>query len=350
MTTRRLGLAVWASENPMGQQRYEAEIINRAGAALGSGWSARGVRLASLRTPLPVDIRLPVGLMERFPASRPLMGTWAYRNCDLVHRMDLSLPPFRGPEVLTIHDLAGLHFDDEKGLDLAGMAGQAKRARAVITVSEFSADELRQRLGITNTVVIPNGVDPRFFAAAPMDPASLARHGLRAPFILHTGGCTARKNLAGLAAAFADVHARRPDVSLALVGSPDPRRDALFANLPGAVRLGRVGDEAVRALQAAAAVTVVPSLYEGFGLPALEAMAAGTPVVAAARTSLVEVCGDAALLVEPDGPSLAEGLLTALEGGQAVTALTQRARERARTYTWDASARAHAEVWRSALD
>jgi glycosyltransferase involved in cell wall biosynthesis len=100
---------------------------------------------------------------------------------------------------------------------------------------------------------------------------------------------------------------------------------------------------------AAAVAVVVPSIYEGFGLPAIEAMAVGVPVVATARSSLPEVCGDAAYLVEPDGLGLAEGLVAAIDGGAETRAMVDRGRLRARDFTWEASAAAHAKLWRSQL-
>ena len=120
--------------------------------------------------------------------------------------------------------------------------------------------------------------------------------------------------------------------------------------LPGAIRLGRVDDEIMPAIMAAASAVVVPSIYEGFGLPALEGMAVGTPVVAADRSSLPEVCGDGAYLVEPDGPSIAEGLVAALEVGVETDAMVARAWARATRFTWEASLAAHAGIWRSYVD
>jgi len=132
-----------------------------------------------------------------------------------------------------------------------------------------------------------------------------------------------------------------------LVGPSDERRDRLFGALSGTVRTGRLDAESVPRLMAAAAAVVVPSLYEGFGLPALEAMAAGVPVVAARRGALPEVCGDAALLVETDADSLAEGMVAVLARDAATDARVERGRRRAEGFTWEASAAAHATLWRS---
>ena len=155
-----------------------------------------------------------------------------------------------------------------------------------------------------------------------------------------------RKNLAGLAAAWPRVRSVRPDAMLAMSGPPDGTRP-LFGPLAGTVRLGRVDDAHSCRVMAAASAVVVPSIYEGFGLPALEAMAVGVPVVAVARSSLPEVCGDAAVLVEPDGAGLAYGLIAALDAGPDTTAMVERGRNRAAAFTWEASAEAHAALWRS---
>ncbi len=347
--TTSLALATLAVGQPMGQQVYEQELAQRAPLELGAGWDVVQIAVRTLRSPLPGTVRVPSRLLiAASPPVRRAAGRVIYRGHDVVHRFDLRLPPAPSPEVLTIHDVVSWRFADE-GRPPSDAAATARRAAVVICPSQFSADEVASELGVARPVAIHNGVDRRVFGTTPLAAQGLETLGIRPPFILHAGGCTQRKNLAGLAAAWALVRAARPDATLVLMGPPDERRNQLFDPLAGTVRTGRVDDATVRGVMAAAAVVVVPSTYEGFGLPALEAMAVGVPVVAAARSSLPEVCGDAAYLVEPDGPALAEGLIAALDGGPDAAAMIERGRLRAETFTWEASAAAHAALWRSSI-
>ncbi len=347
--THRLALAALAAGDPMGQQVYERELLRRAGAELGETWSVEDLRIRTLRSPLTGTIRLPSRLLVGdAPALRRAVGRRLYRGYEVVHRLDLRLPPAPPPEVLTVHDVVPWRFPDE-GRPPADAAETARRASVVICPSQFSAGEVTAELGVVSPVVIANGVDRAFFSAAPLSGKALAALGIRRPFVLHAGGCTVRKNLDGLADAWRRLQPARDEVQLVLAGPPDDRRDRLFAPLAATVQVGRVDDATLRGLMAAASVVVVPSRYEGFGLPALEGMACGVPVVAAARSSLPEVCGDAAYLVEPDAEGLAGGLAAALDRDAATDAMVARGRLRAASFTWEASAAAHADLWRSCI-
>lgn len=349
MPPHRLGLVAIETAVAMGQQVYERHVADLAPSVLGTGWKVETVAVKTLRSPVPGPIRLPGRLMTGEHAHlRRLAGALAFRGFDVVHRMDLRIPPCPSPEVLTIHDLAPWRFSDEGGVP-GDARHSAQRAAAILCPTSFSASEVHDLFGIDRLHVVPYGVDEHFFTAEPLSDAAQANLGILGQFVLHAGGCTQRKNLAGLAEAWPLVRNARPGVELVLLGPTDPRRTALFAGLDGVHLMGRVDDTVARGLRAAASAVVVPSRYEGFGLPVLEGMAAGVPVVAAARSSLPEVCGDAALLVEPDGPSLAEGIITALDGGPEITAMVDRGLTRARAHTWVATAEGHAQLWRSLL-
>ena len=350
MTSGRLALATLSAGQPMGQQVYEQELAHRAPDELGLGWEVDRVEVRTLRSAHPGTVRIPSWLIgDAPPALRRAAGRFLYRGHDVVHRFDLRLPPARHPEVLTVLDIVPWRFSDE-GSTPADAAATARKAAVVICPSQFSADEVSSQFGVADPVAIHCGVDARFFDASPFPERRLEDLGVRTPFILHAGGCTQRKNLAGLAEAWPLVRSARPDTMLVLMGPPDERRDRLFASLPNTVLLGRVDDEIVPGIMAAAAAVVVPSTYEGFGLPALEGMAVGVPVVAVRRSSLPEVCGDGAYLVEPDASALADGLQAALGGGAETEAMITRGRARATGFTWEASAAAHAAVWRSCIE
>ncbi|MHB1517544.1 MAG: glycosyltransferase family 4 protein [Acidimicrobiales bacterium] len=347
--TNRLALAVLAASHPMGQQVYERELLLRAPDALGPEWQVEPIVARSLRASVPGTVRVPSALLgAASPALRRSVGHVIYRGRDLVHRLDLRLPPAPGGEFLTIHDVVPWRFVDER-VACSDAAESARRAAVVVCPSHFSAAEVTSEFGVKEPLVIPYGVGEAFLSAVPLDGHALDELGIHAPFVLHAGGCTERKNLSGLAGAWPLVRSVHRTTSLVLLGPADPRRDRLFRTQQGAVLTGRIPDELIAGVMAAASCVVVPSLYEGFGLPAVEAMAVGVPLVAANRSSLPEVCGDAGLLVEPSARGLAEGIIAVLDGGSLAETLTERGRQRARTLTWDASVRAHAELWRSAV-
>jgi glycosyltransferase involved in cell wall biosynthesis len=331
----------------MGQQNYENQIAMHAAERLDKSWEVRRLAVRTLRSSLQGEVRIPAKLLgDAAPVMRGLAGRLLFHGYDLVHRLDLRIPPTPGRDIVTVLDLASLHFGDEVKIP-KDSAATCKRALGVVCPSEFSANEVASRFYVAQPFVVPVGVDDAFFTATPLVEGKREELGITGPYVLHAGGCSTRKNLAGLALAWPLVRSVHPGASLLLAGPPDVRRDALFASRPGAVRLGRVAPDVVVGLFGGASVVVVPSLYEGFGLPAAEAMAAGVPVVAANRASLPEVCGDAALLVEPSGEDIADGIVAALDGGPSITALVERGRRRALRFTWQASLEAHASIWRT---
>ncbi|MFC4139890.1 MULTISPECIES: glycosyltransferase family 1 protein [unclassified Microbacterium] len=343
----RLSIARIATDTPMGAQAYQAQIISRAPAALGADWRVRELVFRSLRSPLPGNRRLPISRIASAPASvRRAFGRMLFTGDAVSHRMSLELPPSPHADVITLHDVVAWRFADESA-PVPEAIEEARRAAAVICVSEFTAREAVEFLGVEDPHVVPNGVDPRYYDAVPLDSAAAASLGLPGRYVLHAGGAAERKNLAALASAWPLVHRERPDLTLALAGPPHPRRTALFEGMPGTVMLGRLPDETMPGLVAAASVVVVPSLYEGFGLPALEAMAAGVPVVAANTSSLPEVVGDAGILIPPTAEGIADGLLHATSADAALSALVAAGRTRAAEFTWERSAAGHAAIWKA---
>lgn len=343
---RRLILTRLQQAAPMGQQACETNLERELRALADGRWEMTTVEVTNWRDRASGATRVPFGPLWQapLPAARAL-GRLVYPPHELCHRLDLRCPAGRR-EVITVQDLPGRHFDDEGVVPRSGIAS-LRRARAVIAVSRFTAAELAE-LGVENVRVIPNGLDPLYAKAAPASPEGLQRLGVDGPFLLHAAGATRRKNLDGLAEAWRTVSRAHPELSLLLAGPPHPRRDALFSDLPRARILGRLEPAEVASLMRAAAAVVVPSLYEGFGLPALEGMAVGTPVVAADRGALPEVCGEAALLVEPDGGSLAAGLLRVLEDEALAARLRAAGPVQAAGFSWRRAAEATLAVYEAA--
>lgn len=269
----------------------------------------------------------------------------------LYHEPNFVLRPFAGPCVATVHDLAWVHYPetlkpDTRRIMEAGMPKTLERADRLLTVSQFVADELVQVLGIARSrvCVTPNGVDKRFYPrAAAATAAARARGGLaHGGYLLAVATPEPRKNLQALVAAYARLPARlQARVPLVLVGGhgwgesltavaePLQRRGCLR-------RLGYVPDAELPLLYAGALGLAFPSLYEGFGLPILEAMASGVPVLTSNGSAMAEVAGGAAVLVEPrDVVSITAGLERLLDDAALRARLVRDGLARAREFSWE---------------
>jgi glycosyltransferase involved in cell wall biosynthesis len=277
----------------------------------------------------------------------PPIELWCGRT-DVVHGPNFLVPPaWRGAEVVTVHDLTILRYPEFCTDDTLQFPTLIRRAIArgawIHTVSHFVGDEVVEQLGADpdRVVVIPNGVTP-----VPAADGAVVRSlagGDR--YVLAIGTVEPRKDLPRLVAAFDRLAAHDHDVRLVIAGPDGWGSDALRAALDGAhhrdriVRLGWVSEQQRAELLRGAAVLAYPSLYEGFGLPPLEAMTAGTPVVSTRTGGITEVAADAALLVAPgDTEALAEALERVLSDGDLADDLRRRGTANATRFSWDRTA------------
>jgi glycosyltransferase involved in cell wall biosynthesis len=248
-----------------------------------------------------------------------------------------NLAPVAHPRnVIVIHDAAALRNPAWYSSLYAAWQARvlpalARRALHVVTVSEFSRRELVDLLGVPadSVSVIPGGVDARFRPDATAAPRAR-------PYVLCVASATARKNLAALTPA---AHAlARDGVELVVAGGGRPQF-AAEQGLDGLTLLGHVDDAELPGLYAQAQAFVLPSLHEGFGLTAVEAMACGTPVVASRAGALPDTTGGAARLVDPDPEAIREALVALLHDDAQRRELRAAGIERAQRFTWERTVR-----------
>jgi glycosyltransferase involved in cell wall biosynthesis len=285
---------------------------------------------------------------------------------DVVHIPLNQVPLFMmEPYVVTIHDMASLLFETRSGMRMAArrfvLRRGLMRARRIMAVSEATRRDVRDALGIPEDRIrlVYNAPNPAFFLPAQADRASiLERYQIDYPFLLYAGNIRPQKNIPRLVEAFAVARerlSRHPvyrDLHLIIIGDeisryPSVRRAVIQTRVEKAVRfLGFVPFDALRIFFESAALFVFPSLYEGFGLPPLEAMATGTPVVASNVSSLPEVIGDAALLVNPENVfDIARAIQEALLDEDLRADLIDKGKKQAARYSWERTARDVLEVY-----
>ena len=301
-------------------------------------------------------------------AWEQLVQPWALvrAGVHLVHALAFVSPLVTTvPAVITVHDLSFLRFPERfrpaNRLYLSTLTRlSCRRARRVIAVSQATADEVVRLLDVPvdRVDVVPHGVEHTRFRLLPSALVEAFRRekGLPERFVLFVGTLEPRKNLITLVEAFARMQAVRDKVRLVIAGGKGWYYQEIFKRVEelglgkAVYWVGFVPGAELPLWYNAATVFVYPSLYEGFGMPLLEAMACGTPVIASATSSLPEVVGDAGLLVTPhDVTGLADNMERLLVDTGWQAELSQRGRARASTFTWDATAQATVASYRRAL-
>lgn len=383
----RIGYLTYGLDrSPTGIGRYAVELLTALAALPEADTRCNGLHPEIVL--LTTEQEDPAGLWQSFehhplPGCRllPVLTTAGHLavaaairryRLDIIHDPN-GIAPFLGPaagarRVVTIHDAFPYvypakhnHLDNWRYRWILPYA--ARRADAVITVSECSRRDLAQALQVAEARirVTSEGVDPQF-APVPDGPARralLERYGVTWPYVLYVGGINPRKNISRLFEAYAQVLAAygaggHAAPRLVIAGKRQWRTEeieATFRRLDLGEHVhftGYVNDADLPGLYSGAELLAFPSLYEGFGLPPLEAMACGTPVVTSDVSSLPEVVGDAALTVNPfDVEALAAALMRVLTDSTLRKDLRERGLRHAARFTWSRTARETLHIYRS---
>jgi glycosyltransferase involved in cell wall biosynthesis len=355
-----------AIQQHAGIGRYTDELT-RALLNLGTGDILRLFYIDPLgRAPAaPLD-QLPRRMLRQANKTwrlKVLLSSFLYRPLDqliepatdVFHATDHLLPPLRhARSVFTLHDLTFLKFPEvhlplNRWYSRLMVPRGLRAATAVIAVSDCTKRDAVTAYGLPadRIRVIHLGVDARF---RPIDPVAVAdirvRYHLPARYILAVGTIEPRKNLTTLLHAYVELREQVPDLDLVIAGKRGWRADAFFDRLrelglaDRVVFPGFVPDDDLPAVYSSAAVLAFPSIYEGFGLPVLEAMACGTPVVCSSTSSLPEIATEAGILVFPeDTRGWVQALHRVVADESLRHDLRQRGLQRAARFTWEATAR-----------
>lgn len=328
----------------------------------------------------PQDVGVAASLGENFRAVADSSAAYSIaeqvsipvavrrERLDLFHAPHYVLPALTPSKtVVTIHDCIHLMFPEYRRHRLrhafakALLHTAARKSDRIFTVSEQSKKDILSFFHVPpeKIVVTPNAIDDRFSAPPSEEHVvnTRERYQLSHSYLLYVGNIKPHKNLERLIEAFHLVRQQgRSELELIIIGDEISRLQSLRRavhkyDIHRYVRfLGYVPDKTLAVLYRLAAVFVFPSLYEGFGLPPLEAMASGTPVVTSNVSSLPEVVGDAAILVDPySAEAIADGILTVLRSTHLRGDLSRRGLERVKAFSWERSVRRVRDVYGEVL-
>lgn len=291
-------------------------------------------------------------------AQVPLPVEFFTGTIDLYHATDFVLPPTRARSLLTVHDLSFVRVPEAASPPLKAyldvvVPRSVKRAEHILADSQATKDDLINLYGTPaeKITVLLSGVDARF---KPTQEASVSQKYKipERPYIFSCGTVQPRKNYTRLIQALAALRSRGNDIGLVIAGGKGWLEDPIYAAIREAKMtdyvhfIGFADDADLPALYSGALLTAVPSLYEGFGIPVLESMACGTPVVTSNLSSLPEVAGDAALTIDPtDLDAIIDALQRLVDDETLRAALIEKGLTRAHEFTWERSAAQLHEIY-----
>jgi glycosyltransferase involved in cell wall biosynthesis len=302
------------------------------------------------------DCRLPVRILNSLwqKRRRPTLDFFFRTGLDLAHSATPLILPTRGKKIITVHDVFFMDFPDQAGEEAGKVffrlaAASFRDADGIVTSSMITSVELISRFALDEKKVriIPPGVDSLFLEEVPAEELKATRERLNLPpsFLLFVGAQVPRKNLVRFIEAMKIVHLHGFQISLVLIGpagedSKDIRMKAERLGIgPWVITTGYLGQREIRNAYRLATAFVLPSLYEGFGMPLVEAMASGVPVAASQTSAIPEVCRDAAVYFRPENPeSMAEKVVLVLGDEDLRQRLITRGKARAGEFSWKKAA------------
>ena len=310
------------------------------------------------------DYRLPVKMINYlwYRLGHPRLDRFFKEPLDLTHSPTPLPLPTAGKKVVTVYDLFFLDFPDQadrqaRQVFYRKIRPSLQQADAVVTISDFTRNQILDRFAVDPARVhtIHLGLDREFWVERGEETGEELRNRLNLPdaFLLFVGAHEKRKNITGLLDALKIIHSRKGKLPLVLAGrsgegSHDVRKKAEALGLASSlIFTGYCDERELRCLYRMADILVYPSLWEGFGLPLLEAMASGLPVAASRRTAIPEIAGDAALYFNPENPEdMADQIIRGIEQTELRKGLIGRGLERAERFSWARTAEQSLALYR----